>query len=157
MQIVSQKDGAAKLLIDSALGVSLAPPFVGLVVEDEKGVVAAFAFNGFDHQNVDMSVVVSRALAIPAIRAIARYCFDRDRLGCKRVTCLTLATNHRAINRLESLNFRLEGVLKERFPNGDALQFALLASEQKFVRLNSGLHSRGAKSLPNGCGADSVE
>jgi hypothetical protein len=144
MQVVSQKDGAAKLLIDSALGVSLAPPFVGLTVEDERGVVAAFAFNGFDHQNVDMSVVVSRPLAISAIRAIARYVFDRDRLGCKRVTCLTLATNSRAVSRLTKLGFECEGRLIERFPQGDALIFGLLASRQKILRSDRGFHPERA-------------
>lgn len=138
MMRVSQNDALAKSLIDKSLGVSMAAPFVGLIVGDDKTTAAALIFNNFDRINIDLSITVFAPIPVACIRDVARYAFER--LSVKRVTCLTSVTNHRAINRLLLLKFRLEGVLKERFPSGDALQFSLLASEQKFVRLSLGKH-----------------
>lgn len=140
--IVSQDDDVAKMLVDAELGVSMAHPFVGLLAKDETGIAAAFVFNNFDHINIDLTIVARKPLTIGAIRDIARYVFGR--LGCRRVTCLTSVQNHRAINRLGQLKFRLEAVLRERLPSGDAFQFCLLASEQRFVRLEHGQHSQPA-------------
>lgn len=132
-QVVSQNDILAKVALQDALGIVLCQPYVGLTVDDEQGLVAAVAFNGFDKINVDITAVVLRPLAISAARAITSYVFGR--LGVRRVTALTLATNDRAINRLYRLGFECEGRLKERFAQGDALIFGLLATRQKVLKL----------------------
>lgn len=135
-QTVSQNDFLAKQAIEEGLGVSIYHPFAGLVVADDAGLSAALIFNGFDRQNVDLSIIVLRPLTTRSIRDIARYVFGRMR--CKRVTCVTAVDNHKAINRLFQLGFECEGRLSERFPSGDAFIFGLLASRQKILRLTRG-------------------
>ena len=151
-QTVSQNDILAKVALEDALGIVICQPYVGITVSDEAGLVAAFAFNGFDRISVDITAIVVKPLAISAARAIADYVFRR--LGVRRVTATTLATNDRAINRLYRLGFECEGRLKERFAQGDALIFGLLASKQKLLRSHeqsepprSGRHCERANEL----------
>lgn len=131
--ILRQDDARSASTFHEGLGISLAAPFVGLVVEDGPTLCGALAFNGYDKTSVDMSVIVLRPWSRGVMRAIAEYVFVR--LKCKRVSCMTLATNDKAVNRLLTLGFEVEGRLKERFPQGDALIFGLLASRQKILRL----------------------
>lgn len=134
MQVVAQDDERAGRAIEAALGVTVALPFVGLVVTEGEILVAALVFNNFDRINVDLSITVFSPLKIGPIRDIARYVFGR--LGVARLTCATLTTNVGAINRLETLGFVREGTLRRRFKQGDAYVYSLLADEQKFARLN---------------------
>ena len=130
---VSQNDFLAKAAIQDALGVKIAQPFVGLVVVRDEQFCGAFIFNNYDCQNVDATAVIIEPFSLGDARNIARYVFET--LGCKRVTCSTLSTNAKAINRLLALGFEREGVQKERFPAGDAVIFGLLRSKQKILRL----------------------
>jgi hypothetical protein len=132
-QVVAQDDMRAGHAIQEALGITVALPFVGVVVTEGERLVTAFVFNNFDKINVDLSITSPGRLHVSAIREIARYVFVGLRV--RRVTCTTLATNHRAINSLSRLGFEFEGTLRDRFPGGDGLVFGLLASEQKFVRI----------------------
>ena len=133
MQAVSQDDERAGRAIEAALGVTVALPFVGLVVTDGGALVAAVIFNNFDRQNVDVSVSVEKSVSVSCVREIARYVFGTLRV--KRVTATTLASNHPAIKSLSCLGFKFEGTLRQRFPQGDGLVFGLLASDQKIARL----------------------
>lgn len=140
-QTVTQDDDRAGYAIQDALGVTVALPFVGLVVTDDDGpdqmLAAAIVLNNFDRQNIDLTISVEKSISPRAIREVARYVFGR--LGVRRVTCVTLASNHRAINSLRRMRFECEGILRQRFPQGDGLIFSLLVSEQKFVRLSDGI------------------
>ena len=133
-QIVTQDDERAGRAIEASLGVTVALPFVGLVVTEGADLVAALVLNNFDRINADLSISSFRPLSIGPIREVCRYVFVR--LGVARVTCTTLTTNHRAINRLERSGFVREGLMRRRFPQGDAYIYSLLADEQKFIRLN---------------------
>ena len=130
---VSQNDGVAKAIIEQSLNVSIAHPFVGLIIDDGETLAAAFIFNNFDRINIDLSIVVQAPFTMRLMRDIARYVFGR--LGVKRVTCVTSVDNSQAIKRLRRLGFEQEGVLRDRLPTGDAFVFSLLARDQKFVKL----------------------
>lgn len=153
-QTVTQDDNRAGCAIQDALGVTVALPFVGLVVTEGGELISAFVFNNFDRQNVDLSITSPGRLRVSAIREIARYVFVR--LGVKRVTCTTLTTNYPAIKSLSRLGFEFEGTLRQRFPQGDGLMFGLLASEQKFVR-NAVEHAKPSKSSSHSGGSNRIE
>lgn len=130
--IVRQDDAFVAATFLSLHSITIAAPFVGLVVMSGDSLAGAVAFHGFDKWNVDMSAIVLKPWTIGAVRDIAKYVFGR--LKCWRVTCLTLATNDRAINRLTKFGFEVEGIMKDRFPQGDAIVFGLMASRQKILR-----------------------
>ena len=131
-QIVTQDDERAGRAIQDSLGVTVALPFVGLVVTEGDKLVAALIFNNFDRINIDLSISAFAPLSIRAIREIAKYVFGLLRV--KRVTCITRISNTKAIDRLLTLGFEFEARLKQRFPDEDGLQFCLLRSSQKLVR-----------------------
>lgn len=136
-QTITQEDDRAGNIMALALGMPVAPPHVGLVVRDGPHMAAIVVLNNFDRVNVDLSMVVFQRLQMAAIRDLAAYVFGR--LGVKRVSILTRASNHCAIDRAVKLGFQLEGVLRARFPGPeDGLLLGLLASEQRFVRLGHG-------------------
>ena len=129
---VEQDDRAAADIIAGALGVVLSPPYVGLVVRDERGKVhGAAVVNDFTGANAEVTVV-GRCWTVRIVRDISRYILHR--LGCRRVTARTRASNAEAIHALEVLGFKREGVAREWFDGEDAIVFGLLASEQRIVR-----------------------
>lgn len=154
-QTVTQDDNRAGRAIQDALGVTVALPFVGLVVTEGDQLIAALIFNNYDRINIDLSITVFSPLRIAALREIARFAFVTNRV--KRVSCVTLTTNQRAINRLIHLGFEFEGTMRERFPQGDAFLFALHASSQKIVRLTDGLDAKPPKSPGHSGGSNRLE
>ena len=132
--MIGQNDELAKIAIENALNISIAHPFVGLVVTRGEDFSGALILNNFDRHNIDMTVLATGNWSMSDVRNIARYIFDQ--LDCKRITSVTLANNKKAIHRLQILGFKREGCLRERFPQGDAIAFGLLRSEQKLTRLS---------------------
>lgn len=130
---VGQNDDLAKIIVENALHIAVAFPFIGLTVTQGEEIRGALIFNNFDRHNIDMTVFANGNWSIGDVRNIARYVFER--LDCKRISAVTLATNEQAISRLKALGFEREGYLPERFLQGDAIAFGLLRSKQKIMRL----------------------
>ncbi len=126
-----QDDERAAAFATSILGYSFAQPYIGMVVDRDGEVVSAIIFNGFIRgQNIDMTGV-GKVWPVFVIRQIARYCFAR----VKRVTSRTCVSNHAAIKALEAAGFKREGVMRDYFPDGDAIVFGLLKSEQRLIKV----------------------
>ena len=126
--MVRQNSEAARRYIERALGLHVADPFIGLIVERSGQVVGAVILNGYrPGQNIDLSVHACGNWSVADVREIARYCFDR----VKRITAHTSVDNERACKMLEVLGFRREGILREWFNDGDAYLYGLLKSEQR--------------------------
>jgi hypothetical protein len=152
-QTVAQDDERAGRAIQAALGVTVALPFVGLVVTEGEELAAAFIFNNFDRRNIDVTISVEKPVSPVCIREIARYVFGK--LGVKRVTCVTHVDNAKAIKRLGKLGFEFEGWQRQRFPQGDGVMFSLLASEQRFTRIGGCSESAtGSRSVCDSRSAD---
>ena len=130
---VEQNDVLARTAIEQGLGVRVSDPFIGLVVSHETNLHGAIILNNFDRHNIDLTIMAFEPWKISDVRDLARYVFVQ--LDCKRATCITLATNEKAINRLISMGFKREGLMRERFPQGDAIVFGLTRNEQKILRL----------------------
>jgi hypothetical protein len=155
MQAVTQDDMRAGHAIQDSLGVTVALPFVGLIVTEGAKLVAAVIYNNYDKINIDLSITTFAPLRISALREIARFAFVTN--GVKRISCMTLATNHRAVNRLIQMGFEFEGTLRKRFPQGDAFLFCLHADSQNLVRLPEREHARPTEPGNDSCGPDSKQ
>lgn len=126
-----QDDARARAFASRHLGCQFHDPLIGIVIEDNGEQVGAVIFNGYiPGQNIDLTAV-STKWDIRIVRNLARYCF----LRVKRVTARTCVTNTAAIKTLQALGFRQEGIMREYFPDGDAVVFGLLRSEQKLIKL----------------------
>ena len=124
-----QDDAIAKRMIDEAISVCVADPFVGLVIVDKEVVVGAVIVNNYEVQgSVDISF--AGRLSPATLRELARYLFDM--LGVRRVQAVTRFNNVKARLGLERLGFKLEGFQRERFADCDGALYGLLRRDCKF-------------------------
>lgn len=126
--MVRQDSEAAKRYIERELGLYVADPFIGLLIEKDGKPVGAVILNDYrPGQNIELTAHTCGNWNVRDVRDIARYCFGR----VKRVTAHTNVKNKRACQMLEVLGFRREGILRDWFLDGDAFVFGLLKSEQR--------------------------
>lgn len=126
--MVRQDSEAAKRYIERGLGLFIADPFIGLLVEKNGKQVGAVILNDYrPGENIELTAHTCGSWSIRDVRDIARYCFDRVR----RITAHTSVKNTRACYMLKALGFQCEGTLREWFKDGDAFVFGLLKSEQR--------------------------
>lgn len=129
--MVRQDSNAAKFWIERELGLYIADPFIGLLIEHNGKTIGAVILNDYrPGENIELSMHASGAWSINDIRDIARYCFSRVR----RITAHTSVDNTRACDMLRALGFKCEGMLRDWFETGDAFVFGLLKREQKIFR-----------------------
>jgi RimJ/RimL family protein N-acetyltransferase len=124
-----QDDAKAKEIIDAALHVSVAAPFVGLVALDGESAVGAVIINNYEtHSSVDVSF--TGRLSPTTLRDLARYLFNT--LAVRRVQAVTRKDNLKAREGLKRLGFQREGILRQRFEDCDGMVYGLLRSDCKF-------------------------
>ncbi|QOZ15946.1 hypothetical protein XI02_13875 [Bradyrhizobium sp. CCBAU 21365] len=132
MIVVFQDTARARRIAEPALNCTFSEPMIGLVIERDGVDVGAVILNGYTPGcNIDLTGVGRGAWTLFVVRDIARYCFAR----VKRVTARTSVKNEAAIKSLSKLGFKQEGIMREFFPDGDAVCMSLLRSEQKLIRL----------------------
>jgi RimJ/RimL family protein N-acetyltransferase len=129
--LVKQDSEAARRYIERELGLHVADPFIGLVIERDHRLVGAIVLNDYTPgQNIEMTGHSSANWSPKDVREIARYCFGRVR----RITARTSVKNAKAIKMLEAIGFKREGILRGWFDDADAIVFGLLRSEQRIYR-----------------------
>lgn len=133
MQVVRDDTGASAILA-MVLKIRLAQPFYGFALVDKDGFpVGALAFTNYSGPNVELSICVGKRLTLGAVREIARVAFVMMKV--RRITVHTKASNVRAQHACEALGFRSEGRAKDYYEDDDALVYALLASEQRLIKV----------------------
>lgn len=134
MMAIVQNDDVAAHYIREVTGIEIVPPFVGLVVLDEKTIRGACIINDHADRNAEMSAVGDGCWTVPAVRAVARYLFVQ--LKCRRVTARTRPTNIKAMRSLQAMGFEYEGSLRDWYGDDeDCFVFGLTAREQRLVRI----------------------
>ena len=129
--MVKQDSEAARRYIERELGLHVADPFIGLLVEQDGKPVGAVILNDYTPgQNIELTAHTCGNWNVRDVRDITRYCFDRVR----RITARTSVKNTRAAYMLKALGFKQEGVLRDWFKDSDAIMFGLLKSEQRIYR-----------------------
>lgn len=133
--MIVREDSVAAFILSSVLKIRLSQPFYGFVMQDEDGFpYGAFAFTNYSGPNVELSICCNRRLGVTDVRGIARIAFETMKV--RRITVHTMASNVRAQAACRSLGMRSEGVAADYYETEDAHVYALLASEQKLIRIN---------------------
>jgi hypothetical protein len=131
---VRHDDAAAREIAEAAFGVKIFEPFTGLVLIDDEGRAdGACIFNNYDGRDVHFTCVNNHRMRMTDARVVATYVFDK--LGCHRCTAITRRHNWPARKALRQLGFKIEGFLREHFPDDDAVIYGVLKSEQKIARI----------------------
>lgn len=129
--MVRQDDELARQYIESHLGIAIADPFIGLLIERENKAVGAIVLNDYiPGRNIEVTAAADGPWSISDLRDVLRYCFAR----VARITVRTNVNNLPAIKRLLAMGFQYEGRMRQFFEDGDAAVFGLLKSEQRVYR-----------------------
>jgi hypothetical protein len=86
-----------------------------------RGMIAGVIYESYNKANVNMHVAAEGTNWLT--RGFLWVCFHYPfvQLGCKRVTGITPASNHRALRFNKSLGFEVEATLKDAAPDGDVV------------------------------------
>lgn len=134
MRIIQDDEFAARMA-GQWLGVTFAPPLIGLLVlDDERKIpVGAVVLNNYSARNIDLSAIGVGCWSVPVVRELARYVFGK--LRCRRITAMTRDGNAKAIRALRAMGFAFEGYANDWFEDGEAaVRYGLTASRQQFIR-----------------------
>lgn len=132
--VVTRDDAGACLILSRELGIELSTPAYGFILRDSNAAtVGAFAFNNYSGPNIELTIAVRQRLTLGAVREIARLAFVVA--GARRITVHTKASNKRAQRACQTLGFRYEGRAADFYEDDDAEVYALLAREQKLIRI----------------------
>lgn len=108
------------------------PPYTALGVEVEGDIIAGAVFRNFIGTDIEVMVVGDvKAFTPRFVRAIGRYVFSPDQLGCLRLTMWT--DQERVVALAERLGARVEGCKRNGFGVGrDAFLLGVLREDWKF-------------------------
>jgi hypothetical protein len=131
---VKHDDVAAREIAEAALGMKICDQSIGLLLLDDNGCAdGACIFNNWNGRDVHFTCVNNHMMRAADARFVARYVFEQ--LGCHRCTAITARHNAPARKALRQLGFRIEGFLREHFPDDDGVIYGLLRAEQRIVWL----------------------
>ena len=122
-----QDDAAAKELVDRIFGVEVCAPFVGLLVEDGAGKVHGAVIVNNHEPGLTADLTFAGRFDARSLRELARYLFKDLRL--RRVGAVARESNVASRNLLLRLGFHQEGLLRDRFHDGNGVIFGLLPAE----------------------------
>jgi len=112
--------------VEDKLAIKICPPSIaiGFVAGDGRP-LCAFVFSGYNHSNIDMTIVAEPGgVTRGVLRYIADYVFRQ--LNCQRMTAYIKKRNKRALKMAPRFGFEYEFVAKKYFRDDDAVIFRML-------------------------------
>lgn len=100
-------------------------------VYNKTGLVAVVVYSSYNGVNCEATVAASSKwwLRKEVMSILMKYPFEQ--LGCTRITLLIKEFNDSVLGLAEKLGFRMEGRLRQFYPDGtDCIVFGLLRSER---------------------------
>lgn len=115
--------------VGNRLGVTFSPPFQAFgFLSDDKRPLCAFVFNGFNHSNMEMTVVAEPGgITRQVLRYVANYVFEKS--NCRRLTVRTKRRNKRVLQLAPRYGFKYECIAKHYFADDDAVVFRMLRED----------------------------
>lgn len=114
------------------------PDFIGphywlAVIGDDGSLVAVWAYHNFGPTGCEMSGAVFSRRLVPreVMRALFAYPFHQ--LGFRRITCTVRPSNTVSLNIVRRMGFRVEGLLRNWYPDDHGILLGLLKEECKWL------------------------
>ena len=119
LTLITGCDAALGRWVGEHLAIDLGPG-AAIGVADGDRLLAAVYYNGFRWPSIEMSVYANSPRWLN--RRVAHWCFAYPfrQLRCRRAGASCAAGNRRTRKLLEGLGFKLEGVARQAWPEGDA-------------------------------------
>lgn len=125
---------------ESILGCSFKDtPATWLTSRDQNGtILGVVIFSRFTTGNCEITVASSTPRFISKRFAYAVALYPFVQLSCRRVTAFVAVDNEKSLRLAQQLGFRIEGTVKEWFPNSDAYILGLLRKDCKWIKDSNG-------------------
>ena len=125
MRLALGDDHAVADWLGRKMGMEFHPPYVTMRIEDDEGrIKAAYLFNNYNRNSIEVSAYGRDAIQRRFIRAVADYAFNQ--LGVIYLRARTKRSNKRMVHMLPKFGFEYEGTLKRWYgpaKGDDALLF----------------------------------
>lgn len=111
-------------------------------LEKNNKLVAGIMYDAYTGASIMMSSRIDNPELVTRewLYAIVDYPFNK--LNVKRVSAITNVNNHKAIKANEHWGFKREHVLRDYFPDGDAILYCMFKDECRWLKLGNryGIH-----------------
>lgn len=119
--------------LEDKLKVKISPPFTAFgFVSDDNRPMCAVLFNDFNQANMEMTIYAEPGgITRQVLKYLANYVFVKN--GCRRLTVRTKKRNKRVLQLAPRYGFKYECLLKNFFPDDDAVMFRMLREDCRFL------------------------
>ena len=119
--------------LEDKLKVKISPPFTAFgFVSDDNRPMCAVLFNDFNQANIEMTIYAETGgITRQVLKYLANYVFVKN--GCRRLTVRTKKRNKRVLQLAPRYGFKYECLLKNFFPDDDAVMFRMLREDCRFL------------------------
>lgn len=130
------REDEAEMWARERLGIEVAPEFFRAIssVDDNDEFVCVVVLTNFSVRNVDVNVAMDKRKMMPkgTLKLFNRvFSFVFDTLRVARATALLRGKNIQAKRITETFGFRLEGTMRNVFPDDDMLVYGLLNDDYR--------------------------
>lgn len=101
-------------------------------------ILGVVIFSRFTTGNCEITVASSTPHFITKRFAYAVALYPFVQLGCRRVTAFIAVDNAKSLSLAQQLGFRIEGTVREWFPDSDAYILGLLREDCKWIKDENG-------------------
>lgn len=103
-------------------------------VEDENGLFVGVMYDGFTGSNIMVHSRCDKPTKVPSKFYWMIFDYPFNQLKVKRVSAIVNVNNQRAIKVNEHSGFQREHVLRDYFPDGDAILYVMYKDDCRFLR-----------------------
>lgn len=97
--------------------------------------VAGVVYDGFTHSSISMHSRIDNPKLVSREFYWAIFDYPFNQLKVNRITGIVKTSNKKAIQLNEKLNFKREALLRNYFPNDDAIIYVLWPQDCRFLKL----------------------
>lgn len=108
------------------------PYEIAAAVNDDNEIIGVFLYTNFRKVSIEITCAGNTGwLTRSNLREFLSYPFEQ--LGCRRVTAIVHRKNKLARNITERLGFKLEGICRQGFSDGDACIYGLIRKDCRWI------------------------
>lgn len=128
------KDAEVIQWVSNGLDITFPPLSRAIGLARDGKIIAGVVYHDFRYErHIEMSMYSTTPRWATKESLYYFFSYPFIQLNCARVTAVTSETNRHTQRFLERLGFTKEGVLREAYPDGDAIVYGMLKDECRYL------------------------
>ncbi len=132
MPLLLGHDELVGQVVGQGLDTIFVPPFVGIGIVQDDRLIGGYILNDYNGSNIELTAYAPRLMRLGHMRFLAKYIFGQ--LQCRRISARTSRSNKITQRTLLRSGFKWEGVLRDFYPQGDAILYRLSRDDCKWFK-----------------------